>query len=88
MDTAFWLNFGIAGAVVGVVQLFLAHLKRERRACERCRHEHHEVAKDFAAVVANHMRHETDARERLTEAIRSLECVVRDAMTSREPTRR
>ena len=88
MDTAFWINLGIGGAVVCVVQLFLTHLKRERRVCERCRQEQHEVAKDFAAVVANHMRHETDARARLTEAIQSLEEAVRDALNAKEPTRR
>jgi len=88
MDLSFLMNIGIGGAVVCVVQLFLAHLKRERRACERCSERHHEVAKQFGAIVANHMRHETEARERLTDAIRSLEDVVRDALAAKSPTRR
>jgi hypothetical protein len=83
MDLSFWTNVGIAGAVIVVVQLFLKHLKSERRACEQCRSEHAEVSHEFGRIISNHMVHETEAHARLAEAIRSLEEVVREALQSR-----
>ena len=83
MDVTLWLNLGIGGAVVFVVRLFLNHLRRQQQACERCRSEQHEVTKAFSNVVANHMRHEVEARDRLAEAIHSLEALIRQTV---EPT--
>ena len=87
MESVFWLNLGVGGAVIFVVQLFLSHLKQERRTCEKCRSEQSEVAREFGRIVANHMQHEIAARDRLTEAIRSLETLIRENVTSTEPGR-
>ena len=87
MDSTFWLNIGMGGAVVFVVQLFLTHLKRERRACEKCRTEHYAVTREFGIIVGNHMQHEVEARDRLTEAIRSLEALMRETARHTETTR-
>ena len=80
MDSAFWLNLGIAGAVVFVVKLFLGHLKAERKICDACRSEHNKIAREFSRIVANHMRHEIEARQQLTEAIHSLQALIRESM--------
>ncbi|HUV40078.1 MAG TPA: hypothetical protein VMY39_10710 [Planctomycetota bacterium] len=90
MDTAFWLNIGIGGAVVIVVRLFLNHLRRERRACENCRSEHHAVTQEFGRIVSNHLQHESETLERLCGAVRSLETVIREHLepTESEGTRR
>lgn len=88
MDSAFWLNLGIAGAVVFVVRLFLGHLKQERKACDNCRSEHNEVAKEFGRIVANHMRHEIEAREKLTKAIYSLQTLIKEGIKPSETKRK
>jgi len=88
MDSTFWLNLGITGAVVFVVKLFLSHLKQERKACEKCRSEHNEVAKEFGRIVANHMQHEIEAREKLTKAIYSLQILIEQRMKSSETERK
>jgi hypothetical protein len=69
MDSTFWLNLGIAGAVVFVVRLFLHHLKQERsdRSDER---------QSFVAIIANHIDHEREALEKLTDAIRTLQALL------------
>lgn len=82
MDSAFWLNLGIAGAVVFVVKLFLGHLKQEREACNRCRSEHNQVTREFGKIVANHMLHEIEAREKLVKAIHSLRTLIEEDMKS------
>ena len=78
MNAEFWLNLGIAGAVVAVVNLFLRYLRRERTSCDACRSAHQEVTKEFNRVVSNHMTHEREAIERLTAAIGSMEVFLRD----------
>jgi len=78
MNAEFWLNLGIAGAVVAVVNLFLAYLRRERASCDACRSAHEEVTKEFGRIVANHMTHEREAIDRLTGVIRELEGLLRD----------
>ena len=88
MDSAFWLNLGIAGAVIFVVRHFLGHLKQERKACDHCRSEHNEVAKEFGGIVANHMRHEIEAREKLTSAIHSLQTLIEQSMKSSQTKRK
>lgn len=71
-DVDFWLNIGIAGAVVAVVNLFLRHLRRERVSCDACRSSHAEVTKEFSRVVSNHMSHERESLDRLTEVVHGL----------------
>ncbi len=71
MEPAFWLNVGIGGTVVFVVQLFLLHLKREHddRRTER---------QAFVNIIANHIDHERQALEKLTDAIHSLQGILRE----------
>ena len=78
MNAEFWLNIGIAGAVVAVVNLFLRYLRRERVSCDACRRAHDDVTKEFSRVVGNHMAHEQEAMAKLTAAIQSLEGHMRD----------
>ena len=70
MESTFWLNLGIAGAVVFVVQMFLRHLRQERsdRRTER---------EAFLKLIANHIDHERETLEDLARAIRSLEALLK-----------
>jgi len=79
MDSTFWLNLGISGAVVFVVNLFLRHLKQETqdRRVER---------QTFVDIIANHVDHEREALEKLTDAIHSLQTLLRECMKSSETT--
>ena len=81
MDPAFWLNLGIAGAVVFVVKLFLHHLKQERsdRQTER---------EAFVEIIANHIDHERRALERLTDAIYSLQTLLKQGVAPSAPRSR
>lgn len=74
MDSAFWLNLGIGGAVVFVVNLFLRHLKHERndRRTERAA---------FVEIIANHIDHEREALIKLTDAIYALQSLLRERAT-------
>ncbi len=78
MNAEFWLNLGIAGAVVAVVNLFLRHLRRERLSCDACRRAHDQTTQEFSRVVSNHLAHEREALDRLADAIRNLESLIGD----------
>ena len=83
MNAEFWLNLGIAGAVVAVVNLFLRHLRRERASCDACRSAQAEATKEFSRIVTNHLAHEREALEKLAAAVRDLEHLLRDAAHKR-----
>ena len=73
MDATWWLDLGIAGAVVFVVQMFLRHLRQERsdRRSER---------EAFLTLIANHIDHERETLEDLARAIRGLEVLLRECV--------
>ena len=79
MDSAFWLNLGIGGAVVFVVNLFLRHLKQEQ-------HDRRVERQTFVDIIANHIDHEREALEKLTDAILSLQALLREYVKSSETT--
>ena len=80
MNPTFWLNLGIAGTVVFVVRLFLRHLRQERtdRRSER------EV---FVNIITNHIDHERQALEKLTDAIHALQILLKGRVKSSKSTR-
>jgi hypothetical protein len=65
MNLDVWLNAGIGGAVILVVNLFLRHLRQERadRKTER---------EAFVGIITNHIEHERRALEELTDAVNCL----------------
>ena len=56
------MEYTMGGAVIVVVLAFLKYLKANRKSCERCRSEHHEV-------ITNHMTHSTEAINTLSETL-------------------
>jgi hypothetical protein len=79
MDSTFWLNLGISGAVVFVVNLFLRHLRQEQ--CDR-----RVERQAFVDIIANHIDHEREAIEKLAEAIHSLETMLGECVKRPERT--
>lgn len=69
MDAGSWINAGLGGVVVLVVQLFLRHLRQERndRRVER---------EAFIRIITNHLEHERKAMEDLTGAIQALRHII------------
>jgi len=80
MDPTFWLNLGIAGTVVFVVRLFLRHLRQERT--DRCAER-----EAFVNIIANHIDHERQALEKLTDAIHALQALLAGRAKSSKSTR-
>jgi len=79
MDSTFWLNLGMGGAVVFVVNLFLRHLRQEQ--CDR-----RVERQAFVDIIANHIEHEREALEELTRAIHALQTILRECAKSSETT--
>ena len=80
MESTFWLNLGISGAVVFVVNLFLRHLKQEQ--CDR-----RVERQAFVDIIANHIDHEREAIEKLADAIHALETMLGECARSPAETR-
>ena len=65
MNASFWINAGLGGAVVLVVELFLRYMHQER-------HDRRVEREAFIRIITNHLEHERRAMEDLTAAIKAL----------------